>query len=79
MSKMIVTFCKLCGQFTANNHLLISGNYYWIRHKVEMVWRPCYVFEDPDNMLWYQEIGKPAFPVIELDADFFEIKELRKP
>lgn len=35
----------------------LPGHFYWIRHKDEGVWRPCYVFQDLHGNLWVAAMG----------------------
>ena len=59
-----------------------AEKFYWLKHKHENIWRPCYCGQDPHGELWIFNIGiEQSIPISHFneEQDLWEFKELNQP
>lgn len=55
------------------------GKHYWMRHKIERIWRIVYIGVDHDSNQWVHGITAPARKIAEEDIVFFDWREILEP
>jgi len=58
---------------------LETGKFYWFRHKVEMIWRPCYIGQDPDDNQWLYRMGVNPMRISKMGLTCFDWRPLEQP
>lgn len=58
---------------------LETGSHYWWRHKLERIWRVCYIGNDHDDNQWLHPIDSPPTKLADMDLSCFDWQEIKQP